>query len=250
MEQLAAALSDGLFSKSDLIVGLGGGVAMDLAAMTAMLYYRGTRHAFIPTTLTAAIAAAIGGKIGIDGNGVKNLLGGFRQPVGVYVDTKILSELKRSVFMQGMAEAVKYAFVGDKKLFARLVEGQFDLEDMVARCIRLKYEFVKGDEDETGKSLLLGFGNTFGNAVERLSDFTLSHGECVGIGMVISAKISENLFCRRVWRRRWNKRSRSTGSPSNATIPRKRSTRRFSPIKSARATTSGWCLRTGSAGRS
>ena len=132
VEQLAAALSDGLFSKSDLIVGLGGGVAMDLAAMTAMLYYRGTRRAFIPTTLTAAIAAAIGGKIGIDGNGVKNLLGGFRQPVGVYVDTKILSELKRSVFMQGMAEAVKYAFVGDKKLFARLVEGQFDLEDMVA----------------------------------------------------------------------------------------------------------------------
>ncbi len=191
---LAATLSDHLFTKADLIVGLGSGVATDIAAMTASLYYRGMRHVFVPTTLTAAIDAAIGGKIGINENGVKNLLGGFYQPIGVYVDTQILSELKRSVFMHGMAVAIKYAFVGNKKLFDYLKTGKIDLEEVVYRCIQLKYRYIKRDEDERGKRILLDYGHTFGNAIERLSEYTLSHGESVGIGMVVSAKISENLF--------------------------------------------------------
>lgn len=177
-------------TRSDIIVALGGGVVGDLAGFAAACYLRGIRFVQIPTTLLAAVDSSVGGKTAIDLDAGKNLAGAFHQPSLVLCDTKTLNTLPENVFRDGCAEVIKYAVLYDPELFELLsAEGlNFDREEVITRCILWKRQVVMEDEFDTGSRMKLNLGHTIGHGVEAKSDFAISHGMAVGIGMAIVAR--------------------------------------------------------------
>jgi len=176
--------------RHDTVVGVGGGSVSDLAGFVAGTWLRGVEVVHVPTTLLAAVDAAIGGKTGVNLAG-KNLVGLFWHPSRVVVDVAILRGLPSSLVREGMVEALKAGLVGDPELFA-LIESKgtgADLEDVVARSVTVKARVVGEDERELGVRAMLNLGHTVGHAIEFASP--LSHGESVGIGLVAAARISE-----------------------------------------------------------
>jgi 3-dehydroquinate synthase len=155
----------------------------------AATYLRGIRFVQIPTTILAACDSSVGGKTGIDLRAGKNLAGAFHQPIGVFCDTDALSTLPRDVFSDGCAEVIKYGYIGDPVLLTTL-EKDFsaDPEEVIARCVADKRDLVEQDERDTGLRQLLNLGHTAGHAVEACSDFSISHGKAVAIGMVLMTK--------------------------------------------------------------
>jgi 3-dehydroquinate synthase len=173
-------------TRSDVIVALGGGVVGDLAGFAAATYMRGVSYAQIPTTMLAAVDSSIGGKTAIDLDGGKNLVGAFHQPKIVICDRTLLEMLPPRIFVEGCAEVIKYAVIVDDELFRMLESGlPLDLEEIITRCVRIKRDIVSEDEHETGTRRLLSFGHTVGHAIERLSDYKISHGNAISIGMAI-----------------------------------------------------------------
>ena len=172
-------------SRSDLILALGGGVVGDLAGFAAGTYLRGIRYIQVPTTLLAAVDSSVGGKTAIDLPAGKNLAGCFWQPSLVVCDTDCLNTLPEDIFRDGCAEVIKYAVLFDPELFAHLQQHrlQFDREWVIERCVQWKRDIVAQDEFDTGARMLLNFGHTLGHAVESLSNYQISHGKAVAIGM-------------------------------------------------------------------
>lgn len=174
-------------TRSDMIVALGGGVVGDLAGFAAASFLRGIRFVQIPTTLLAAVDSSVGGKTAIDLPAGKNLCGAFCQPSLVLCDTDTLRTLPDAVFRSGCAEVIKYGILYDEVLFSQLEKSglDFDLESVITRCIEMKRDVVMEDEFDTGARMKLNLGHTIGHGVEARSNFELSHGESVAIGMAI-----------------------------------------------------------------
>ena len=179
-------------SRSDLIVALGGGVVGDLAGFAAATYLRGIRFIQVPTTLLAAVDSSVGGKTAIDLSAGKNLAGAFCQPSLVLCDTDTLNTLPEEIFRDGCAEVIKYGILYDEAFFRYLYETgiHFDRESVIARCVELKRDVVMEDEFDTGLRMKLNLGHTIGHGVEASSNFTLSHGKSVAIGIAIVARAS------------------------------------------------------------
>lgn len=176
-------------TRTDVVAALGGGVVSDLAGFAAAVYLRGIPHVTMPTTLLAAVDAAVGGKTGVDLAAGKNLAGAFKQPLGVLCDTATFDTLPPQEVRNGMAETIKTAMLCDPALFASLENvASLDLASAVARCIRYKAYVVEQDEHDQGLRQLLNLGHTVGHAVEQCSRFTLAHGEAVAIGMAVIAR--------------------------------------------------------------
>jgi 3-dehydroquinate synthase len=176
--------------RHDTVMGVGGGSVSDLAGFVAGTWLRGVEVVHVPTTLLAAVDAAIGGKTGVNLAG-KNLVGLFWHPTRVIVDVKTLEELPTTLRREGMAEALKTGLVGDRDLFELLEENGEDapLEEVVTKAAAVKVRVVGEDERDSGLRAILNFGHTIGHAVEFASP--LSHGESVAIGMVAAGRISE-----------------------------------------------------------
>jgi len=186
-------LAEHKLTRSDLIVALGGGVVGDLAGFAAATFLRGIRFIQIPTTLLAAVDSSVGGKTAIDLPAGKNLCGAFCQPSLVLCDTDTLISLPDAVFRGGCAEVIKYGILYDPQLFSYLEDTglSFDREAVIARCVELKRDVVMEDEFDTGERMKLNLGHTIGHGVEARSNFTLSHGESVAIGMAIVSRASQ-----------------------------------------------------------
>ena len=190
--ELLNFLAENRLTRSDLIVALGGGVTGDLAGFAAASYLRGIRFVQVPTTLLAAVDSSVGGKTAIDLPAGKNLAGAFCQPSLVLCDTDTLNTLPADIFRDGCAEVIKYGILYDPVLFSHLEDKglDFDREAVITRCVELKRDVVMEDEFDTGARMKLNLGHTIGHGVEAKSNFTLSHGKSVAIGMAIVARAS------------------------------------------------------------
>jgi 3-dehydroquinate synthase len=180
------------------VVALGGGVTGDIAGFAASTYMRGVRFVPLPTSLLAMTDASVGGKTGVDLPQGKNLVGAFKQPERVLIDVDVLHTLPEAEFRSGMAEVIKHGVIGEPVLFEALAGGPPDgvltLDPaLLARSIRVKIEIVEQDPFEGGRRAVLNLGHTAGHALERLSGFTLRHGEAVSIGLVVVARIAERM---------------------------------------------------------
>lgn len=183
-------LAENRITRSDCLVALGGGVVGDLTGFAAATYLRGVDFVQIPTTLLAAVDSSVGGKTAIDLKAGKNLAGAFYQPKLVLCDTDTLSTLPDAIFRDGCAEVIKYAVLYDPELFAQLKrEGiGFDREKVIARCVEMKRDVVAEDEFDRGQRQKLNLGHTIGHGIEAKSNFTVSHGQAVALGMAIVSR--------------------------------------------------------------
>jgi len=173
-------------SRSDIVVALGGGVVGDLAGFAAACYMRGVCLIQIPTTLLAAVDSSVGGKTAVNLAAGKNLLGTFYQPDFVLCDVSLLSTLSGEIFQDGCAEVIKYGAIADRDLFESLeTPVHKQLEDVIARCVKIKCDIVAEDEFESGARKLLNFGHTVGHAIELLSGYHTSHGRAIAAGMAV-----------------------------------------------------------------
>lgn len=177
-------------TRSDAIIAFGGGVVGDLGGLSASLYLRGIKYVQVPTTLLAAVDSSVGGKTAIDIPAGKNLVGSFYQPVLVYCDTALMDTLPADIYRDGCAEVIKYGMILDKELYGTLKKVPFERESVVARCVEIKRDVVQQDEFDNGLRGLLNFGHTFGHAIEKLSNFAVSHGSAVAKGMLIAARMA------------------------------------------------------------
>lgn len=174
-------------TRADGLIALGGGVVGDLTGFAAATFLRGIPFVQLPTTLLAAVDASVGGKTAIDLRGGKNLAGAFYQPKAVLCDLDTLATLPDEIFSDGCAEVIKYGMIGDAALLDKLekIDLAADPEEVAARCIAQKRDLVEQDEFDTGARQLLNLGHTIGHGVEACSDYTISHGKAVAIGMTL-----------------------------------------------------------------
>ena len=193
MEIVECMAQNGL-TREDLVVALGGGVCGDMAGFAAAIYLRGIEFVQIPTSLLAQVDSSVGGKTAVDLPQGKNLCGAFHQPCIVLIDPDTLQTLTPKYFSDGMAEAIKMGCIKSKSLFEKIEKqnAREIIEEIIFECVSLKADVVQRDEKEQGERALLNFGHTAGHAIEKLHKFTtISHGEAVGIGMVLIAKAGE-----------------------------------------------------------
>jgi len=181
-------LAENRLTRSDVVFALGGGVVGDLAGFAAATYLRGIKLVQIPTTLLACVDSSVGGKTAVDLPTGKNLLGAFYQPHIVLIDPETLSTLPREVYLDGMAEVIKYAAIMDEEMYPLFDDFNGNIDTIVARCVKNKRCIVDQDERDTGLRQLLNYGHTFGHAIELLNNFQLGHGHCVSIGMAIMSR--------------------------------------------------------------
>ena len=188
-------LADCALTREDIVVALGGGVCGDTAGFAAAIYLRGIKFVQIPTTLLSQVDSSVGGKTGVDLPQGKNLCGAFHQPALVLIDPNALDTLTEHYFRDGMGEVIKYGCIKSPELFERLErEDPRDfIEELIFECVDIKRGVVERDEKETGERALLNFGHTAGHGIEKLGGFTeISHGEAVGIGMLLITEAGEN----------------------------------------------------------
>lgn len=171
------------FTRTDCAVAVGGGVVTDITGFAASAYMRGIDFYNVPTTLLSQTDASVGGKTAVDLDGVKNIVGAFWQPKGVFIDPEVLKTLDPRQFSSGMAEIIKMAVCFDRSLFELIKNGdaEKDIDRIIYESVRLKSEVVTADEKEAGLRRVLNFGHTVGHAVETLTG--LLHGESVAVGM-------------------------------------------------------------------
>lgn len=194
-------LSYGLDRKS-LVLNFGGGVIGDMGGFTAATYMRGIDFIQIPTTLLSMVDASVGGKLGIDFEGHKNMIGSFVQPKAVIIDVATLSTLPDREFIAGFAEIIKHGIISDAEYFEKVTKKhpkEFSPAEMISiieGSCKIKSRVIESDEKESGLRKILNFGHTVGHAVESLSlkgTNPLLHGEAIAIGMIAESKLSEIL---------------------------------------------------------
>jgi 3-dehydroquinate synthase len=189
--------------RKSVVVAVGGGVIGDLAGFVAATFARGLALVQVPTTLLAMVDSAVGGKVGVNLPGAKNMVGAFWQPAGVLIDTATLATLPDREYRAGLAEVVKYGVILDAAFFAFLEANVARINSrdaaalvtIIERCCRLKADVVEQDErEETGLRAVLNYGHTFCHAIEAVSGYgELLHGEAVSIGMMCAARLAERL---------------------------------------------------------
>lgn len=192
--ELLNFLAEVPLTRADALVALGGGVVGDLTGFAAATYLRGIKVIQVPTTLLAAVDSSVGGKTAINLPAGKNLAGAFHQPALVWQDASLLASLPEAVWQDGMAEVIKYGVIADLALFELLQDKEAvrnRMEGVIQRCVAIKKKFVEEDELDTGVRQLLNFGHTLGHAIEKATDFEISHGRAVAKGMAMMAEISE-----------------------------------------------------------
>ncbi len=186
-EKLCRIMLENNFSRKDCVVALGGGVMGDLAGFAAACYMRGIDFYNIPTTLLSQVDSSIGGKVAVDFDGVKNIVGAFYQPKMVLIDPDTLYTLSDRQFYNGLAEAVKMSMTHDKELFELIEKSnniKKDIDTVIVKSLLIKKSVVEHDEKESGERKALNFGHTIGHAVETVNMGKLLHGECVALGML------------------------------------------------------------------
>ena len=191
-------LAENQITRSDALIALGGGVVGDMCGFVAATYLRGIPYIQVPTTLLAMVDSSVGGKTAIDLPAGKNLVGAIYQPDMVICDIVALNTLPEHIFRDGCAEVIKYGILYDADLFAHLSDNglQFDRETVVSRCVALKRDVVATDEFDKGERQKLNLGHTIGHSIELLSNFGVSHGTAVAIGMATIAKAAfANKIC-------------------------------------------------------
>ncbi len=192
-------LLDFKITRSDLIITLGGGVIGDLGGFVASTFLRGVSFVQMPTSLLAQVDSSVGGKVAVDLERGKNLVGSFYHPKLVLIDPNVLESLNERFFRDGMAEVIKYGCIKDKEFFYFLKslktkeEVMNNIEKIIHKCCFIKKCVVENDEKDTGERMLLNFGHTLGHAIETYYNFKkFTHGEAVAIGMYEISKIAEN----------------------------------------------------------
>ncbi|NLD63717.1 MAG: 3-dehydroquinate synthase [Bacteroidales bacterium] len=193
---LCRRMLDAGADRSSFVLGFGGGVVCDIAGLTASLFMRGVRHAFVSTSLLSQIDASIGGKNGVNLGEYKNIIGTIRQPEFVLCDHNMLATLPEEEFLSGMGEMYKHAAIRDRNLFFDLsasadriaARDPGILGDLILRSVRIKAAIVRRDPMENGIRRLLNFGHTFGHVLEI--HYGMPHGVAVARGMVIAAELS------------------------------------------------------------
>lgn len=186
------------FDRHDLLVALGGGVVGDLTGFGAATYLRGIDFIQIPTSLLAQVDSSIGGKTGVDFWQYKNMVGAFYQPKLVYMSMEVFHSLPDRQFAGGMAEEIKHGLIRDKAYYTWMRENRElilrkspeTLIGLLETGCNIKRAVVENDPTEKGERALLNFGHTIGHAIEKLSDFSLYHGECVSLGIVAASFLS------------------------------------------------------------
>lgn len=185
--------------RKSTLVALGGGVVGDITGFAASTYLRGVNFIQIPTTLLAQSDSSVGGKTGVDFEGIKNIIGTFYQPKLVYINVSTLKTLPLREFKSGMAEVIKHGLILDKEFYYFIKDNLDDIfeysEDVMRYIMRIncniKSSVVRKDEkEEDGFRVILNFGHTIGHAIESVSGFELLHGECVSAGMVGAFKMA------------------------------------------------------------
>ncbi len=189
--------------RSSVVIAVGGGVVGDLAGFVAASFARGLRFVQVPTSLLAQVDSSVGGKVGINLPGAKNIVGAFWQPQLVVIDTDVLSTLPARELSAGLAEVIKYGVIADESFFADLEADlsallKLDptaLRKTIVRCCEIKSQVVEEDERETsGRRAILNYGHTFGHALEAITGYdTYLHGEAIAIGMTCAARLAADL---------------------------------------------------------
>ena len=187
--------------RKSCVIALGGGVVGDIAGFVASVFMRGVEFVQIPTTLLAMVDSSIGGKVGVDLDSGKNILGMFAQPKKVYVDINFLKTLPTSELENGLAEIIKHGIIADKRLF-EYIEKNLDkifmrkkdaLMRIIVDSVKIKKTIVEKDEKESLLRMKLNFGHTTGHAIEALSNYKIKHGKGVALGMLIESRIANKL---------------------------------------------------------
>ncbi len=182
-------LAENRLSRSDAVFAFGGGVVGDIAGFSAAAFLRGISLVQIPTTLLACVDSSVGGKTAIDLKAGKNLAGAFYQPKLVVCDPELLSTLDKDTFNDGCAEAIKYGVISDAEIFNLMKNPDcLDIERIIKRAVEIKRDIVNADEFDNGIRQTLNFGHTFAHAIEKCSDFKITHGSAVATGMCIIAR--------------------------------------------------------------
>lgn len=187
---ILAFLAENHITRSDMIVALGGGITGDMGGFAAATFLRGIKFVQMPTTLLSAVDSSVGGKTAVNLPQGKNLVGAFYQPDLVICDYSTLDTLPDEIFADGCAEVIKYGIILDEAFFNYLKNNDIkeNIEYVITRCVELKRDIVGLDEKDTGIRAILNFGHTIGHAIETNSNFEISHGSAVAIGMVIASK--------------------------------------------------------------
>ena len=186
------------FTRSDLIVGIGGGAITDLAGFAAATWLRGIDWIAVPTSLAGMVDASVGGKTGINSDYGKNLIGAFHSPQKVIIDLEFLKTLSSRDFSAGMAEVIKCGFIADSQIL--VVADSIDLNnpisdteallELVSRAVAVKAKVVSTDFKESFEREALNYGHTLGHAIEIFAKYQMRHGEAVAIGMVFVAELA------------------------------------------------------------
>ena len=177
-------------TRGDCVVAVGGGVVGDLAGFAASVYMRGIDFYNAPTTVLSQVDSSIGGKTAVNLGGIKNIVGSFKQPKAVLIDTDVLSTLSQRHLTTGLCEAIKMAATSDRDLFERLESldknGIYDnIEEIIIKALKIKRGVVEEDVCEKGPRRILNFGHTLGHGIEAVEGLGgLYHGECVALGML------------------------------------------------------------------
>ena len=194
--------------RNDLIVAFGGGVIGDLAGFVASTFHRGTKLLQFPTTIIGQVDSSIGGKVVVNFDEIKNVIGCFYQPDMVLIDPDLLKTLDETQIINGLAEIVKYGIIFNRNILKVLDENICGLADerlselvkssyftdLIYECCKIKAKVIEKDEFDTGPRNLLNFGHTIGHAIEKVSKLgTINHGMAVALGMIVALDISENL---------------------------------------------------------
>ena len=202
LNRIYSFLAENHFTRSDCIIALGGGVTGDMAGFAAATYLRGMDLIQIPTSLLSQVDSSVGGKTAIDIPEGKNLVGAFKQPNAVIIDTDTLKSLPDHWFIDGMGEVVKYGMIRSEALFNKLSRYDInavksDIEEIVAECVSIKRDVVEHDETDHGERFLLNFGHTLGHSIEQYYNYTgISHGRAVAKGMqLMTALAAEHGLC-------------------------------------------------------
>lgn len=203
--EMASKLYDELMNhkveRTTPILALGGGVVGDLTGFVAATFLRGLPLIHIPTTLLAQVDSSIGGKTAVNLSEAKNMVGMFKHPELVLTDLDVLVTLPEKEIKNGVAEIIKYAVIADASLFT-ILENNINnilnpdiafLEEIVSQCCKIKINVIERDEREIGIRKILNYGHTVGHGLEAVTDFTISHGEAVAVGMCAAARIANKI---------------------------------------------------------
>lgn len=189
------------FQRDTCMIAVGGGITTDMAGFVAATYCRGIPIVYIPTSLLAMVDASVGGKTGVNTEYGKNLIGCFKQPDAVFIDPLVLKSLPREIFCDGMAEVIKHALLADHDL-AHLLKNKAQLilnldlkllSEIIQRNCEIKRDIVIQDETEKGLRQLLNLGHTFAHALEKMTGYSISHGQAVAWGLLFEAKLAVQL---------------------------------------------------------